>query len=343
MTLHEDISEAEAIDGGRHVAGDAMSDVELVLAESSSGLDNGHVLPAQGEDVDFGEDKSLGRLEVARQPVDADVEQLTLSGLRNVVERYSTDVVRIADTHDAELAEDHPLDDPSTLEGIELDEWLKEHTYPFAGRLAVDLKNKIREQVEQIEAAGEKVDFGEVTLDVGSRDGRYAGVIRSLGPKRVIAIDPSGDEVKKGMDSGFIYPGEAFAGTALEYGVKMAVNEIPKYDSLFILNINPSLSKNREFIDTVLDMVKPGGWVVFSAIEEQTYHNWCNAVSWPHKLTVPMRIDKRQSYDYEEPEFEMELTEELLDSDDSFSNERRGRYDGYPNGYLVIFRRTYEL
>lgn len=136
-------------------------------------------------------------------------------------------------------------------------------TYPESTRLATDLYEKIK---EKLAASGEPVDFGKTALDIGSKDGRYASVIRQLGPTTITAIDPSVKELQKGIDHGFLNKNEVFKGTLEKY-VKQATSQV---DSAFVFNVNPDLARNEEFIDALLLVVKPGGIVVVSFVERET-------------------------------------------------------------------------
>lgn len=150
-------------------------------------------------------------------------------------------------------------------------------TYPEFGRLATDLYSRIKEKVE---TAAEPVDFGNTALDIGARDGRYTSVIRQLGPKAITAIDPNVQELQKGIDRSFIRDKEVFRGTLEEY-TKQATSQA---DSTFVFNVSPSLADNPQFIDALLQVVKPGGIVVVSFAEKETAIRLVSRTFWNGKL-----------------------------------------------------------
>lgn len=153
------------------------------------------------------------------------------------------------------------MSESTSLESAETS--IIDSTYPEFGRLASDLYLRIKEKVE---TATEPVDFGNTALDIGSRDGRYVPVIRQLGLKVITAIDPSVQELQKGIDHGLIREEEVFRGTLQAYA-EQATSQV---DSAFVLNLNPDLPGNPQFIDALLQVVKPGGVVVTSFAERET-------------------------------------------------------------------------
>jgi SAM-dependent methyltransferase len=135
--------------------------------------------------------------------------------------------------------------------------------------------------LEEIYGLAEEIDFGETALDIGSRDGRYAPVIRELGPRALVAIDPSEDELQQGVDNGLLAPQEAFKGTLQEY----VARQTTPADSLFIFTVSPYAIRKPSFSEALLRAVKPGGIVVASYLERSTAIRFSN-MYWRHELEV---------------------------------------------------------
>jgi 2-polyprenyl-3-methyl-5-hydroxy-6-metoxy-1,4-benzoquinol methylase len=128
---------------------------------------------------------------------------------------------------------------------------------------AVNLYGKIKARVDEFD---ESIDFGKTGLDIGARDGRKTQVIRELGIEKLVAIDPSAEELQKGIDHGLLRPDEIFPDTLEKY----VAQGHPQVDSVFVFNVNPDLPRSQKFIDALMRVVKPGGLVVTSFIEEET-------------------------------------------------------------------------
>ncbi len=164
----------------------------------------------------------------------------------------------------------------------ETNQAIKDATYPILGWAATELYRKIVDNTSRMREPG--VAFGETALDIGSRDGRYVPVMRTLGLKTITAIDPSAEDMQTGIDHGLIKDDDAFIGTLQDYRNRVRPEPV---DTAFVLNASPLLPRDPEFIDAVMDSVKPGGVVVASFVEPSTYKNWVARTHWQHRLAVP--------------------------------------------------------
>ncbi|HSH56141.1 MAG TPA: methyltransferase domain-containing protein [Candidatus Limnocylindrales bacterium] len=167
----------------------------------------------------------------------------------------------------------------------ETEQAIKDATFPFIGWTAADLYRKVVDETSKMQEPG--IDFGETALDIGSRDGRYVPVMRSLGLQSIMAIDPSAEEMQTGIDHGILDEDEAFVGTLQEYHKQVQPEPV---DTVFVLNVNPLLPRDPEFIDAVMDSVKPGGVVVASFVERSTHIGWTAQTHWRHRLVVPPKV-----------------------------------------------------
>jgi 2-polyprenyl-3-methyl-5-hydroxy-6-metoxy-1,4-benzoquinol methylase len=145
-------------------------------------------------------------------------------------------------------------------------------TYDHLGPLAVDLYAKLRNNIGQ---SLESLDFGPTCLDVGARDGRYVPVMRELGVTNVVAIDPSGEDLDKGVAEGILDESGVYKGP-LEAWVETAPEPA---DSAFVLNMSPRLPRSRDFVSALMRAVKPGGLVVTSFVEWSTYSQFTSPYS----------------------------------------------------------------
>lgn len=140
---------------------------------------------------------------------------------------------------------------------------VRANTFPDLQRFATGLFTRL---VEEINEANEPIDFGDKALDIGGKDGRYTQIIRELGPKKIAVIDPSSEDLEKGLEEGLIHSLERYCGS-LELFAEILGNQ--KVDSAFVFNV-PTLERYRDFANSLIQVVKPGGLLVCSFINEQT-------------------------------------------------------------------------
>ena len=110
------------------------------------------------------------------------------------------------------------------------------------------------------------VDFGQIALDVGWRNGKYTPVINELGPSAVRVIDPAAGTLQWMVDQDYARPDTVYLGTLQEW-----VAERPNpADSAFVFNMNPRVAGDDEFAHALIRAVRTGGWIVTSMMEPVT-------------------------------------------------------------------------
>jgi hypothetical protein len=152
-------------------------------------------------------------------------------------------------------------------------EHIRAHTYPEWGNDAAALHGRILEQVMAL--PDEELDFGEVALDIGGRDGRFAPVIRALGPSFVVTIDPLAAEVEKGVSAGLVSPYAAWTGTLEDW----AKEGREPAGSAFIFGMQPHLANAKDFMQSIPRAVRVGGLVVTSCAEPTTAFSFWNVTN----------------------------------------------------------------
>lgn len=153
----------------------------------------------------------------------------------------------------------------------EVQRHIQNQTYPESRELAVALHQGIMQQVEGLPC--EEIDFGEVALDIGGRAGRFAPVIRALGPQYIVTVEPCAEAVDKGLKAGLISPFAAWCGTLEAWA---DLDRCPA-DSAFIFGIKPALANEQRFLQSISRVVRAGGIVVTFCAEPATAFSFWNA------------------------------------------------------------------
>ena len=134
-----------------------------------------------------------------------------------------------------------------------------------------NLENLARERLSSLGR------FNGTALDIGSRDGRYTGVLRELGFDSVISIEPDPNEAKKDANEE-----DVFVGTMQDY-LDSTILDPSNLVTAVILNIGPGLPHDEGFIASLVAFLRNSSpdkrRAVVTFAEASTYKAFAEAMN----------------------------------------------------------------